>query len=203
MRFVSHSPNFMVQVISERTHVTQYGGLITDREGYIAKFNQNDVIDADLEFAEKVLVGQVGINGRTTDADEVTLSPLIQRVSVFDTEEQARREQWGARTYVDDYGKTHDFREYVEGWLAQRAATHGDFRLVTEILPEPPWPNYLEYRGSLDSLMERLLDDGFDLGEVLRYEEKVAKREQVIERLRAEIGRGANEAAQAAEVVRA
>lgn len=183
----------MVQVIQELSHPNAYGQVIVDRPGYYAQFNQNDVTAADLEFAERVLVSE-GINGRTLELDEVTLSPLIQRVSVFDTDEQARRERWATRTHTDEYGNEHNFKDYVERWLADRSQNHPDFRMIEEAPLEPPWPNYLDYRGSLDSLISRLIEDGFDLGRVLAFEEKVGHRDAVIERLRAELARRREEA---------
>jgi hypothetical protein len=92
IRFVSHSPAFMVQIVEGRSHPTAYGDLITDRENYIARFTQNDVTDADIDFVRRTF-GEV-LPGRTTLVDEMTSTPLLDRVSVFDTDEMALRENW-------------------------------------------------------------------------------------------------------------
>jgi hypothetical protein len=180
MRFVSHIRKFGVQIIEPRSHYTQYGDRIEDREGYVAWFNQNDITDADLEFAEREFVQGGLITGRTTERDEVTMTPLVDRISVFDTEEEALRLNWGGKIYTDERGVEHDFQTYVENFLTRRAADAQDFRQMTAVLVEAPWPRYLDFQGSLPELMQRLVDDGHDLNRVLAYERQTGHREMVI-----------------------
>lgn len=184
MRFVSHVRNFAVGIIETRSHPTQYGALVVDQEGYTAHFKQ-DVTDADIAFAERVFEREGLVVGRTTEVDEVTLTPLLNRISVFDTEEEALRENWDGRTIVDDRGERHDFKEYVESKLARRAIDHQDFALMIEDPIEAPWPRYLDFQGSLDQLMQKIVDDGYDPSAVLAYERQSGKRPAVIERLEA------------------
>lgn len=201
MRFVSHSPAMTVGVLPKKAHFSNFGDEIIDQEGYMAQFSPNDVVEADLRFAEKAFTNEFGqIHGQTVMGDEVTPTPFIDRLSVFDTEEMAAREQWDARTVTDVYGKTFPFKEYVEKVLSERAVDHPDFRLVVEAPAEPPWPNYMEYRGSLEQLVERLVEDGYDLPEVIRFEEQSGHRQAVIDALRVTIREQQAEIAEALQV---
>jgi hypothetical protein len=186
IRFVSHSPGFMVQIVEGRSHPTAYGDLITDRENYIARFTQNDVTDADIDFVRRTF-GEV-LPGRTTLVDEMTSTPLLDRVSVFDTDEMALRENWEGQTFTDARGVTHDFKTRVEQVLSERAVDHPDFRQVQVAPLQPPWPNYLEFRGTLEQLIQTLVFQGHDLRHVLAYE-KEQGRPQVAAAIKAEIDR--------------
>lgn len=197
MRFVSHSAGFSVQIIEERAHPTQYGDMIVDRDGYHAHFTQDDVTEADLAFAEHEF-GRTP-PGFTVTTDEVTPIPLLHRVSVFDTEEAALREGWSGRTTVDRMGNIVDFKTVVEQKLSERAVNHPDFRQLVELPVEPPWPNYLQFNGSLEQLLETLTRMGHDLHKVLAYE-KQQGREQVAQAIQAEIDRQAAEYADAPQV---
>jgi len=169
-----------------RAHYNAYGDEIVDRQGYIATFDQNDITDDDIDFVERVFVSE-GMQGRTTNLDEVSLTPLLDRVSTFDTEEMSERQNWSERKYIDAHGEEHDFKEYVEQFLAARSVRHPDFRLL-EVLPvAPPWPTYMTFKGDLEALIERLVDDGHDLERVLRFEIETGHRQAVIDRLKQEI----------------
>lgn len=174
MRFLSHSPKFQVQIIEPRVRFTQYGDRVVDREGYVAVFTPDDVTQADVEFAEREFEKGGLLNGRTVMRDEVTPTPLINRLSVFDTDEQAARENWAGLTYEDPRGNVHDFKTYVENFLAQRAINHGDFRQVTVALIEAPWPTYLQFNGTLDGLLQKIVEDGYDPGRVLAFERQLS-----------------------------
>lgn len=182
MRFVSHIRNFAVGIITERSHPTQYGAIVVDVPGYTAYFT-SDVTAADVEFAEREFESLGLMYGRTTLLDEVTSSPITSRLSVFDTDEKALQENWATRTYEDEMGRTWDFKEFVEHKLASRAENNPDFRLVDVEAIKPPWPRYLHFQGSLDELMQRVVDDGFDPARVLAYERQTGQRPAVIEAL--------------------
>jgi hypothetical protein len=182
MRFVSHIRNFAVGIITERSHPTQYGATVVDVPGYTAYFT-SDVTAADVEFAEREFENLGLMYGRTLLVDEVTSTPITNRLSVFDTEEKALQENWATRTYTDEMGREWDFKEYVEWKLANRAENNPDFRLVDVEAIQPPWPRYLAFQGSLDELMQRIADDGYDVGRVLAYERQSGQRPAVIEAL--------------------
>lgn len=198
MRFVSHSPRFMVQLVEGRAHATQYGDLITDRDNYVAQFTQDDVTDADIEFVRRTF-GEV-LPGRTTLVDEMTPTPLLDRVSVFDTDEMALRERWEGRTVTDARGDVHDFKRWVEAKLSERAVGHPDFRQVQVAPLQPPWPNYLEFRGTLEQLVQTLVFQGHDLRQVRAFEIEQG-RPQVADAIQAEIERQAAEVQNAPQVL--
>jgi hypothetical protein len=186
MRFVSHAPKMRVVVVPTKKHATQYGDEITDQEGYTAEFNQNEVNESDVHFAQKVFQDEFGrIHGQTVLVDEVTPTPFLDRLSVFDTEETALREHWEAKVVRNINGEIVDFKQYVEEALARAAVNSPDYRQVIELPVAPPWPNYLEFRGSLEQLVRRLVEDGHDLQEVIRFEEQTGHRQAVIEVVRA------------------
>lgn len=200
MRFISHSPGFKIQVMGERVHFSNFGDRIVDREGVIVEFNQNDVTDTDLLYAERLFTTEGLLHGRTVLVDEVTPTPILDRVSVYDTDEEAMRGDWYGRTIVDSRGIEHDKKDYIEQFLSERAVNHPDFRQVAAITPQAPWPSYLTFQGSLDQLLDKIESDGFSLHEVLAFETQVAKRPAVIEAISARIAERAHEAAQEEQV---
>jgi hypothetical protein len=170
MRFISHIRDFSCGIVEQRSHATQYGDTIIDREGYTAQFMPEDVTEADIEVAEEVFAGM--LHGRKLELDEVTPVPLMTRLSVFDTGERALAEDWSP-----------EFRELVESTLLKRSDMHPDFRLVTREPIEAPWPRYLDFKGSLDELLQKVVEDGHDPNRVLAYERQTGQRPQVIEAL--------------------
>jgi hypothetical protein len=196
MRFVSHSAGFGVEVVKERVRFSNFGDRIVEQEQLLAKFNQDDVTDDDIDFA----VATWGIMpGRTTLVDEVTPTPALDRVSVYDTEEEALRGDWEGRTVLDNRGELVDLKTWVERVLTERADRHPDFRQVFERPLEPPWPTYLQFGGSLEQLIQTLVYQGHDLGKVLRFEKQIG-RPQVADAIQAEIDRQAAQHADAVQV---
>lgn len=171
-RFLSHIRGFNVQIVEPRVHLTQYGDRVTDREGYVAFFRTGDVTQADIEFAESVFVKEGLLYGRTTLLDEVTPTPLTSRLSVFDTAQHAEEEGWSP-----------EFREEVEQKLLERAVNHPDFRLITVEAIPPLWPTYLDFRGTLEQLLKKIVEDGYDVRHAIAFERQSGQRPQVIEAL--------------------
>jgi hypothetical protein len=169
MRFLSHIRNFSVGIVEQKSHPTQYGDLIIDREGYNAVFLADDVTQADIEFAEDVFEKQGLVYGRKYELDEVTPVPLMNRLSVFDTAERALAENWSP-----------EFRKVVEDTLLRRADMHPDFRLIDVEPIKAPWPRYLDFVGSMEQLLQKVVDDGYDVAQVLAYERQTGQRPQVI-----------------------
>lgn len=197
IRFVSHSPRFGVEVVKEKVRFSNYGDRIVDQEGMTALFTQDDITEGDLAFAQSIWPT---LQGFTTLIDEVTPSPLVGRISVYDTDEEAIREDWEGRTVHDARGNEHDLKQWVERVLSERAPNHTEFRQVEEIALLPPWPNYLQYKGSLEQLITKLRDDGYELSYALSYERQIG-RPQVVAAIEAELNRQSEEAAQAEQVL--
>lgn len=196
MRFVSHSPAFSMVVVGEKVRYSNYGDRIVDQEQVLAQFTQNDVTDADLAFAQTIWPKMEGF---TTLIDEVTPTPMLDRVSVYDTEEEAIRGNWEGRTVLDDRGEVHDLKTYVEKRLSERAVRHTEFRQVELVPLDPPWPNYLNFTGTMEALIAKLTEDGYDLAHALAYEKQIG-RQPVVQALQAEINRQEQELAQAPQV---
>lgn len=184
MRFVSHIARFSVGIIPDRAHFSNFGDRIVDQEGFIASFNQNEVTETDVSFAERVF----SMQGRQTLQDEVTPVPTMERISVFDTAEEAVRNNWRGRTHTDERGKEWDFQDYVEKVLLENSQGHDDFRLHEHAKEPPPWPRYMEFQGSLDQLFAKILEDGHDFRQVLAFERQNARRPVLIEALEQKIG---------------
>jgi hypothetical protein len=172
MRFLSHISGFSVQIIEPRVHMSQYGDRITDREGYVAYFRTGDVTEADVDFAERVFVKEGLLYGRKLEVDDVTPASLLTRLSVFDTAQRASEEKW-----------SDDFRQLVEDFLVERADNHPDFRLITIEAIAPPWPNYLDFRGAKSELLQKIVDDGYSVRDVIAFERQSGQRPELIEAL--------------------
>lgn len=172
MRFVSHIKRFMIQLVEPRVHFTQYGDRIVDREGYVARFDPDQLTEEDVAFAERVFERGGLLNGRTYMQDEVTPTPLINRLSVFDTDEQAQREHWDV-----------EFKEYVEQQLVNRSLNHPDFRMVEEKPAQLPWPGYESFQGTFEDFTTKIATERLDPRIVLAYERQNAKRPAVMNAL--------------------
>lgn len=189
MRFLSHIRKFGVQVVEPRVRFSNYGDRIVDREGYVAVFAQDLLTDDDVRYAREIFEEQGMLNGRTTQLDEVTMTPIRNRLSVFDTDEEALRNDW-----------TPEFKKEVEDFLLRRSIDHPDFRVVVQKPVEPPWPRYMDFRGSLDDLIRKLREDGYTLEQALEYEKAQGQRKMVIERLEQEIAAAQSEEADSTQV---
>src|SRR5436190_20425130 len=114
-----------------------------------------------------------GFRGQFQAEDQFTPTDPIYRISVFDT----RAQGW------DD-----ELRLRVEAWLEALEPDDPDFFIVRTTPIPRPFPNYEEYTGSTAQLVEKLKEDGFDLGEVLVYEREYGpNRAKLTQALEAEI----------------
>lgn len=181
MRFISQVRRFSMQVRPERA-VVENGMLAVKAPGIYADFWQDDIREHEIEAAEK----RFNLHGRTTEVDTVTPTPILNRLSVYDTVIAQQRE-----------GYTDEEREMIEQRLLARAEETGNtvFMMVEEREILPPWPRYNEFRGSVERLLERLDEDGHDLNGVLTYEisQYGLRRPAVIDALRERIEQRAGE----------
>lgn len=184
MRFVSHIKKFGVQCIEYRSRAGAFGEEVL-RPGFTAQFVLNDITDDEVKFAISVFGGQM--NGVTYEQDEVTPVPILTRLSTFDTDahdeefEKMDRDTWNDRT--KDYGlEPGSTKRTVEEKLI--ASQNGDMRMIEEVKVAAPWPTYNDYRGSVDDLALKCLEDGYDLTEVARYEMQNLNRKDVLDALR-------------------
>jgi hypothetical protein len=155
-RFISQIRRFSICVDKGHTRFVD-GVEETVRSPIYADFWQEDIREHEVMAAEK----SFNLHGRTTEMDQVTPSPILNRLSVYDTIVAQERE-----------GYTDEQREQIEQFMLRRAEQTGNstFMMVPEREILPPWPRYNEFRGSVDRLLERIAEDGYDLNSVLTYE---------------------------------
>lgn len=193
MRFLSHIRSFAVQILEPRSEILG-GGVVRELQPLLmAQFVTGDITAAELTFAER----NFHAHGRTTERDEVTLTPLLGRLSSYDTEMPANLEEYARvdRQMEGQYvpGGREKWSEgttkrIVEEKLIERSKV-GDapFALVEEERIVPPWPLYDAFPGDAQELVEVLKVQGHNLIQALGYERQNANRADVVEILEEEI----------------
>jgi hypothetical protein len=113
-------------------------------------------------------------HGNTQDIGEAVPTNPMDRVAVFDTDEAAQELAWDAAT-----------KQEVEARLERYAAEDpSSFLIVTSTPMVAPFPNYATFDGDATALVVKLIEDGHDVEDVLRYETVFGpKRPEVIEAL--------------------
>ena len=108
--------------------------------------------------------------------DEATRTDPDYRLSLFDTDEKAAKENWDAET-----------KQLVEETFLRKAKTTPNAVMVVQTKPIPaPFPNYDEWVGDPSDLVLMLADQGHDLERVLFYEMRFGpNRPEVVQALEA------------------
>lgn len=184
LHFISHIRKMAVTIQGERTRADGFGNLDVVHPYVVAQFDALMLSDGDIEFAQ-INFEQAGeLNGRTTLLDEVTMSPIINRLSAFDTGHPTVVAEMAG--FDEQYGppKGHNsYLDLLEAKLLERAGPGKDFQLVADIPVAAPWPKYLDYAGTFEDLAQKVLDDGYDIATVVRFEKQTANRPELIELL--------------------
>jgi len=156
MRFISQYKAFGMQVRPIREMVLATGQTQVQVEPLYIRFWQGDITEAEIAAAEK---HWPKFAGRTVERDMMTPTPLLSRLSVFDTD-------------LEDHPWSHDpeVKEMVEEMLLQKAGGK-DFIYVPREKLSPPWPTYDTFKGNLNALLKRVEEDGYKLEDVLFYEQ--------------------------------
>src|SRR6478752_496065 len=94
LHFISHIRKMAVTIQGERTRPDGFGNLETVHPNVVAQFDALMLRDGDIEFARHAFEETGEVNGRTTLLDEVTLTPLLNRLSAFDTGDPELVAQW-------------------------------------------------------------------------------------------------------------
>lgn len=161
MRFISCAPGHKKAVVKpKRTLVnTDNGPEYTESErGYIAFFRQGGATQREIELA----LDRFKFTG-TYEGENPT-----RRISIYDTDEQARAEGW------DD-----DFKAKVEKALVDG---QNQWYFLVEQLPAPkPWPSYDE-TAEKDILAVAEVT-GVSLEAVAAYERENKKRKSILDKL--------------------
>lgn len=126
--------------------------------------------------AEKLLV----FTGRTVEEDEMTLTPIDERLGVFDSEVAQL-----------DHGWTNDERIIVERSLMASNDVGVEFIMVETPKRPAPWPNYDV--ASAGSISKTVLELGLDPAEVLSYEQENKARVSVVRDLEEMLGEPVSE----------
>jgi hypothetical protein len=191
MRFISHIRNYAVVVLHDVKTIMQNGQERELAPLLIAQFKsvrEGAPISAEEhEFAER----RFDTYGRTYEVDEVTPTPLVGRLSIYDTlsdENQGLYEtidrglqgQPHADLDIDEVWKVGDAQRIVERKLVARAATSNDFALFEEAEIAPPWPAFDAFPGDTEDLLGVLVAQGHHLPQVLAYEKQHQHRADVI-----------------------
>jgi hypothetical protein len=175
MRFISQYPEYKFQARPQRQRALGDGGVEVTQEPIYCEFQplhsgammyENEVAHAIQNF---------DFRGNTQSEDEATPTDPIQRLSVYDTDEQAQAHGWDEETQA-----------FVEARLTELALNApSECIQITDAPIAPPFPRYDEWDGpSPDMLIVRLIEDGHDLPLILHYERTFGrKREKIIKAL--------------------
>ena len=189
MRFISHIRKFEVPILMPQVEYLQGGGTRELVPMLVARFRQGDLTAEELSFAEAKYGREAP--GRNLEIDEVTLVPLIGRLSIFDTESDEMQAEFER---VDRMMEGQEHQAFPRGhkWedgdaekatiakLLDRAAQSSDFAVIEEIPVPPPWPAYDTFPGSEDDLFEVIVAQGHHLPQVAAYERQNQKRDYLL-----------------------
>lgn len=114
--------------------------------------------------------------GLYQEADEATPVQPDYRIGVFDSDTAQIQEGW-----------TDDERLLAEHVLQTRAVADDTLLELPRTGVAAPWPRYDEFQGNVRQLLRRLTEDGYDLSQVLEYEQAMQARPAVITALEAQI----------------
>jgi hypothetical protein len=177
VRFVSQYPGYKFQIRPQRTRALGDGGVEVTQEPIYAEFQpvsggamvyENEVAQSLSHFA---------FRGNTQDRGEAIPTDPVQRLAVFDTNEQLQ--------HLSDEDK-----DFVEKRLMQACEEFPEEIILVTTKPiEAPFPSYDEWDGpSMEMLVVKLIEDGHDLEAVLYYERVFGpRRQKVIDALEAEV----------------
>jgi hypothetical protein len=169
MRFVSKYGMYGVQVVPlvEESYAT--GGTKIIQEPIYAKFRPGALMPGEYEFA---LANWSNWNGSLQMADEVTIVSPDYRIGSYDTIEEQRSRGW-----------SDELRLEVERVLILNAEFTDNMLAVPATMVPPPWPRYDDYLGSLEQLLQKLVEEGHNLENVLAYERGTQNRDEIVDAL--------------------
>jgi len=178
MRFLSQYPGYGAQIRVQRQQGRGDGTVDVLVPGLYVKFQttREGAFIYDNEQAEAMR--HFKFHGNTQHEDQATPTDPINRISVLDTEEWARREGW-----------SEEDKELVESRLLELSQTTPTEVLYVASTPiTAPFPAWDRYDGDLIALGERLIEEEHDLDDVLYYEKTFGpNRPEMIEMLEAAI----------------
>ena len=171
MRFVSLYPRLSLgAAVTERFVLALDGQRDRTRDSVGVFFTQDYLTPSDVQAA-LAHWPENAFKGRWLDEDHITLQPLPERISVYDTEEEQRRNNWD-----------NELREHVEKFLLAKPNIGVDFIAVEAAKIPAPWRTYPKtHHSKIAPLAEEL----GCVDEALAYERENKNRESVIAALEA------------------
>jgi len=156
MRFISQYKKYGMQVRAIREMVLATGQVQVQVEPIYIQFRQDDISEREIAAAEE---HWTKFAGRTVERDGMTPTPLVSRLSTFDTDSD-----------FHPWANDPEVKAMVEETLLSKAGGKDFIYAPREVTP-PPWPTYDLFQGNLNALLERVNEDGYKLEDVLAYEE--------------------------------
>lgn len=174
MRFISQHSNHVVQIRPQRSRALGDGGVEITQDPIYAVFTPLDAGGFLYENEKAAATDHFKFHGLTQHEDEATPSDPTYRLSIYDTREEAQKNEWDAET-----------QKLVEDTLVRMSTLSPNDLLVIETTPIPaPFPAYDEYAGDPGELVISLVQQGHDLERVLHYERTFGQnRPEIIEAL--------------------
>jgi len=166
MRFVSKYGKYRMQIRPPIMEAYATGVIKTIQVQMVAEFTV-----AAANGDERAMARQrFSFNGFYQEEDMVSIVSPDYRISAFDS-----------RLAQVEHGWTDDERELVERVLLRECELMPqDLFVIEEARAEPPWPNYDSFAGNRTQLLKKLVEDGFELSEVLRYEQETQNRPEIV-----------------------
>lgn len=165
MRFASKFGRFGVQVrpMIQEAYATGMAKVI--QEPLYAMFEPWDLRPHERELC----LSRWSFNGFYQQEDEVTVLPPDHRIGVYDSVADAAVKGW-----------SDEIRLEVERVLIANAALTDNIIVLPVSVYAPPWPRYDEFEGTTEALIMRLVEDGYDLEDVLAYERSAQDRDEIV-----------------------
>lgn len=168
MRFAAKYGKYKRGVVSEMSEHYATGATAVIQKGVYAEFTPHGLRPHEREY----VLARWSFNGLYQEMDEATTVEPDYRIGVYDSEVDQAVKHW-----------TDDERDLIE----QTLLVDDDVLLLPRSSVQPPWPKYDDYRGSVGTLLKKLVEEGHDLETVLTYERESQNRPALVEALEAEI----------------
>jgi hypothetical protein len=171
MRFISQYPGYGIQIRQQRVRPMGDGTSQVLVEPLYVKFKSVDEGGMLYEKERYAAAQHFDFHGSQQYEDEATPVEPQHRLSVLDTVEMAAEKQWSPEDVAE-----------IEQTLSRKAvSTPQAVYQVVGTPVDPPYPNYDVFDGEAEQLVLRLVEDGFELQQVLFYETSFGpKRPDVI-----------------------
>lgn len=190
MRFISHISKFAVGIVQPVKEILPGNVERIIVPQLTAKFKRGDLHAHEVELAARTWPR---LPGQTVEVDQVTQTSPLARLSVYDSEApmeiqafiEMDRHMIEGNLFVPG-GRSlwaeGDAKRLTEQALLERANGENFIAIAPPVITAP-WPNYDSFPGSVDDLVEVLLEQGHNVNQALAYERQNAQRPEVLDSL--------------------